>query len=58
MPAGTGGCTDEVIRAYRAVGIDLQKEVHDDMAANFAAYPENGDDVGLTQISTIAACLI
>ena len=39
MPAGTGVCTDEVIRAYRAVGIDLQKEVHEDMAANLGAYP-------------------
>src|SRR5258708_33094712 len=38
-PAETGVCTDEVIRAYRAIGIDLQKEVHEDMAANFAAYP-------------------
>jgi uncharacterized protein YijF (DUF1287 family) len=39
VPPDTGVCTDEVIRAYRAVGIDLQKEVHKDMAANFAAYP-------------------
>jgi len=39
VPADTGVCTDEVIRAYRAVGVDLQKEVHEDMAANFAAYP-------------------
>src|SRR5437879_5296918 len=39
VPAGTGVCTDEVIRAYRAVGIDLQKEVHEDMAANLGAYP-------------------
>ena len=39
VPAGTGVCTDEVIRAYRAVGIDLQKEVHEDMAANFSMYP-------------------
>ena len=31
VPASTGVCTDEVIRAYRAVGIDLQKEVHIDM---------------------------
>ena len=37
VPAGTGVCTDEVIRAYRAVGVDLQKEVHEDMAANFSA---------------------
>lgn len=40
VPADTGVCTDEVIRAYRAVGIDLQKEVHEDMAANFSAYPK------------------
>lgn len=39
VPADTGVCTDEVIRAYRAVGVDLQKEVHEDMVANFAAYP-------------------
>src|SRR5262245_42066337 len=39
VPAGTGVCTDEVIRAYRAVGIDLQKEVHEDMLVNFSAYP-------------------
>ncbi|HSK42373.1 MAG TPA: DUF1287 domain-containing protein [Candidatus Binatia bacterium] len=39
VPADSGVCTDEVIRAYRAVGIDLQKEVHEDMAANFSAYP-------------------
>ena len=35
----TGVCTDEIIRAYRAVGIDLQKEVHEDMQRNFSAYP-------------------
>src|SRR5258707_2981870 len=35
VPSTTGVCTDEVIRAYRAVGIDLQKEVHEDMAVNF-----------------------
>src|SRR5580765_2924815 len=39
VPADTGVCSDEVIRAYRAVGVDLQKEVHEDMAANFSAYP-------------------
>ncbi len=39
MPAETGVCTDEVIRSYRAVGIDLQKEVHEDMLAHFDAYP-------------------
>lgn len=39
VPADTGACTDEIIRTYRAVGIDLQKEVHEDMIANFDAYP-------------------
>ena len=38
VPADTGVCSDEVIRSYRAVGIDLQKEVHEDMKNNFAAY--------------------
>jgi uncharacterized protein YijF (DUF1287 family) len=39
VPAETGVCTDEIIRAYRAVGVDLQKEVHEDMVRNFSAYP-------------------
>ena len=39
VPAGTGVCTDEVIRAYRAVGVDLQKEVHEDITKNSSAYP-------------------
>lgn len=39
VPADTGVCTDEIIRIYRAMGIDLQKEVHEDMEANFSNYP-------------------
>jgi hypothetical protein len=39
VPADTGVCADEVIRPYRAVGVDLQKEVHEDMKRNFPAYP-------------------
>ena len=39
VPADTGVCTDEVIRTYRTLGIDLQKEVHEDMLRNFGAYP-------------------
>jgi uncharacterized protein YijF (DUF1287 family) len=39
VPADTGVCTDEIIRAYHAVGIDLQKEVHEDIVRNFSAYP-------------------
>jgi uncharacterized protein YijF (DUF1287 family) len=40
VPADRGVCTDVVIRAYRKLGIDLQKEVHEDMKANFDKYPK------------------
>lgn len=40
VPAETGACTDVVIRAFRRAGVDLQKEVHEDMRAGFAAYPK------------------
>lgn len=40
VPKGKGVCTDVVIRAYRKLGIDLQKEVHIDMSKNFAKYPK------------------
>jgi len=39
VPASQGVCTDLIIRSYRALGIDLQKLVHEDMWANFSAYP-------------------
>jgi uncharacterized protein YijF (DUF1287 family) len=36
-----GVCTDVVVRAYRrAFDLDLQRLVHEDMLANFAAYPK------------------
>ncbi|MFD2033171.1 DUF1287 domain-containing protein [Belliella marina] len=41
VPADKGVCTDVVIRAYRKLGIDLQKEVHEDMKSNFEKYPKN-----------------
>ena len=41
LPADRGVCTDVVVRAYRKLGIDLQKEVHEDMKANFHLYPNN-----------------
>lgn len=34
-----GVCTDVLIRAYRTIGTDLQKLVHEDMKANFDFYP-------------------
>lgn len=40
IPSGKGVCTDVVIRAYRKLGIDLQKEVHEDMVKNFDKYPK------------------
>jgi uncharacterized protein YijF (DUF1287 family) len=41
VPSDKGVCTDAVIRAYRTLDIDLQKEVHEDMKANFNLYPKN-----------------
>jgi hypothetical protein len=41
VPSDKGVCTDVIIRAYRKLGIDLQKEVHEDMVANFDKYPKN-----------------
>ncbi len=39
VPIETGVCTDVLVRAYRAVGIDLQQRVHEDMRRAFGAYP-------------------
>ncbi len=41
IPKDKGVCTDVIIRAYRTLGIDLQKEVHEDMISNFDKYPKN-----------------
>jgi len=41
IPAYKGVCTDVVIRAYRGLGIDLQKEVHEDMKKHFSLYPKS-----------------
>lgn len=39
VPMDRGVCSDVVIRALRAKGVDLQRLVHEDMRANFAVYP-------------------
>ena len=39
IPKDKGVCTDVIIRTYRKLNIDLQKEVHEDMAVNFSKYP-------------------
>ncbi len=40
VPIETGVCSDVVIRGFRKAGVDLQKEIHQDMAANFSLYPK------------------
>lgn len=51
VPKSKGVCTDVVIRAYRKLDIDLQKEVHEDMKANFSKYP-NLQKWGMTKTDT------
>ncbi|WP_107330956.1 DUF1287 domain-containing protein [Metapseudomonas otitidis] len=41
VPLATGVCTDVVIRALRAQGLDLQQRVHEDMRRHFSAYPRH-----------------
>jgi len=36
-----GVCSDVVIRAFRAIAIDLQADLHRDMKRHFAAYPKS-----------------
>jgi uncharacterized protein YijF (DUF1287 family) len=40
VPMQTGVCADVVVRAFRKAGVDLQKELHEDMSAHFAKYPK------------------
>jgi uncharacterized protein YijF (DUF1287 family) len=40
IPRHLGVCSDVVIRAYRAIGVDLQKLVHEDMKDDFDSYPK------------------
>jgi uncharacterized protein len=39
VPKRFGVCTDVIIRSYRALGVDLQQLVHQDMRDNFSIYP-------------------
>ena len=41
VPLLRGVCTDVLIRALRAQGLDLQQTVHRDMRANFSRYPQH-----------------
>jgi uncharacterized protein YijF (DUF1287 family) len=41
VPRSTGVCADVIVRAGRdGLGLDLQRLVHEDMAAAFSAYPK------------------
>ena len=50
-----GVCTDVVVRALRGQDIDLKRLIHEDMSANFSAYPKTGARKRPTKISIIAA---
>jgi uncharacterized protein YijF (DUF1287 family) len=39
VPMETGVCSDVTVRALRVLGLDLQKEMHEDIRRNFSAYP-------------------
>ena len=40
VPENIGVCSDEVVRTYRKLGVDLQRDLHEDMVHNFAIYPK------------------
>jgi uncharacterized protein YijF (DUF1287 family) len=40
VPESTGVCSDVLVRAFRSAGIDLQKEVHEDMNRSWDEYPK------------------
>jgi uncharacterized protein YijF (DUF1287 family) len=44
VPPDRGVCTDVLIRAYRALGLDLQVRVHEDRRNAPQAYPDLGAD--------------
>jgi uncharacterized protein len=46
VPEKTGVCSDVVVRAFRKAGIDLQKEVHQDMKAARSEYPNKWGAIG------------
>ena len=39
VPIERGVCADVIVRAFRSAGVDLQKEIHEDMSLHFTAYP-------------------
>src|SRR5438105_9086328 len=51
LPLDRGVCSDVIVRAFRKGGVDLQKEVHEDMEREWDAYPKkwksNGPDTNI-----------
>jgi uncharacterized protein YijF (DUF1287 family) len=39
VPPEAGVCSDVIVRAFRNAGVDLQKEVHEDMKVAWSSYP-------------------
>ena len=56
VPVETGVCSDVVVRAFRKAGIDLQKEVHEDMKQAWAAYPKKWGAAGTDTSIDHRAC--
>jgi uncharacterized protein YijF (DUF1287 family) len=55
IPSDRGVCTDVVIRAYRMLGLDLQKLVHEDMVEHFGLYPDDWDlGAGIKHIGIVS----
>ena len=46
VPEKTGVCSDVVVRAFRKAGIDLQKEIHEDMKASRSDYSTRWGAIG------------
>jgi len=46
VPETKGVCSDVVVRAFRRAGIDLQKEIHEDMKAARSDYPTRWGAIG------------
>lgn len=40
VPVERGVCADVIVRGFRKAGVDLQKEIHEDMSRHFDAYPK------------------
>jgi uncharacterized protein YijF (DUF1287 family) len=49
VPRDQGVCTDVVVRAVRNAGIDIQKELHEDILRARAVYPKNAGNWQIDQ---------